>query len=213
MPSAEERGSVVHGASKGEPTPPPEPSDSIPGVSRRLVAWVADILAVVVVVLIAAAIVSLVLGPTVVVDRDAPTAAGMMTVNGGLVVLNTLLSVGLSAAYFVIPWTSSGSSPGQRLLKIQVRSATGPGKLGLRRALVRWALLFPPFGVVSAMTAGAPVLSAAVWASAPLWYLVLLVGTLRNPAGQGLHDRIARSVVRFAAARPVGPGAEATHVR
>lgn len=213
MPSAEERGSVVHAATKGEPTPPPETPDSIPGVSRRLIAWVLDVIVVVVVVLIGVAVVGLVLGPTVVVDRGAPTAAGMMTVNGGLVVLNALLSVGLSAAYFVIPWISSGSSPGQRLLKIRVRSATGGGKLAVGQALVRWALLFPPFGVVSAITAGAPVLSAAVWGSAPLWYLVLLVGTLRNPKRQGLHDRIARSVVRFAADRPVGPGAEATHVR
>jgi hypothetical protein len=214
LPSVEDRGPVAYSPSQGEL----EPASSVrkkssPGIPRRLLAWVIDIFVVVVIILVVASVIAALFGPTVRIDRDAPTAAEMVTIDAGLVVLNTLVSIGLSAVYFTMSWTVFGSSPGQLLFRMRVRSTTDGSKLTIARAFARWALLFPPFGTVAALTADAPSLSALVWGSAPIWYLILLASTVRSPTRQGLHDRLARSVVQATGGSPDRRGREATDVR
>jgi hypothetical protein len=79
---------------------------------------------------------------------------------------------------------------------MRVRGDAGGGALTLGRAVARWILLFPPFATVSALTAGVPRVGWFVWGGALAWYLVLLLTAARSETNQGLHDRIARSVVR-----------------
>jgi hypothetical protein len=214
LPPVEDRGPVAYSPTQGEfESASPVRRNYSPGVPRRLFAWVIDILVVVLIILVAASVIAAIFGPTVRIDRDASTAAEMVTIDGGLVVMNTLVSMGLSAAYFTMSWTVFGSSPGQLLFRMRVRSTTDGSKLTIARAFARWALLFPPFGTVAALTAGAPSLNALVWGSAPIWYLILLVTTVRSPTRQGLHDRIARSVVQATGGSPDQRGREATDVR
>jgi hypothetical protein len=119
-----------------------------------------------------------------------------VAVDKGLVALNALFATILSAAYFVVPWTRLGGSPAQLALRMRVRGDARGEALTIPRALLRWLLLFPPFATVSALAAGVPLLGWLVWGSALVWYLVLLLTTAQSETNQGLHDRIAGSVVR-----------------
>jgi hypothetical protein len=115
----------------------------------------------------------------------------------GRIALDALLATGLSAAYFVLSWALLDGSPGQLALRMRVRDREGGDTLSMGRALARWILLFPPFATASALTAGMPRLGVLIWASAVVWYLILLLTAARSEMKQGLHDRIAASVVRM----------------
>jgi len=165
-------------------------------VPRRLAAWVIDVVVLTALIFAGASALAALLGPTIRFSPEAATLASTVTVDTSRVALSALVSTSLSGAYFVIPWVVLGASPGQLLLNIQVHGEAGGGALPPGRAIARWVLLLPPFGAVAALAVGAPSLSGLVWGSAPAWYLILLLTTVRSPMRQGLHDRIARSTVR-----------------
>ena len=77
-----------------------------------------------------------------------------------------------NVGYFVTFWSTTGQTPGNRLLRLQVRAADG-GRLLPRRSLLRFLGLF--------------------LAALPLFggYLMILVNNRRR----GLHDVLARTVV------------------
>lgn len=164
-------------------------------VARRSLAWIVDVILVTLLIFVAVSAVGAVLGPTVSTHPEAATLEDVVAADLGRVVLDALLATGLSAAYFVIPWALSGGSPGQLALGLRVRAHEGGEALPVGRALARWILLFPPFATVSALTAGMPVLGVLIWSAAVVWYLVLLLTTARSETKQGLHDRIAATVV------------------
>ncbi len=87
------------------------------------------------------------------------------------------------AGYFIVFWTTTGQTPGDRLLRIRVRPATGE-RLRPRRALLRFVAL---------MLAALPLFAG---------FLMILIDGRRR----GLHDWIARTVVvdahRTASASP-----------
>jgi uncharacterized RDD family membrane protein YckC len=76
------------------------------------------------------------------------------------------------AGYFVVFWTTTGQTPGDRLMRIRVRPCAGE-QLCPRRALLRF---------VSLMLAALPLFAG---------FLMILVDARRR----GLHDWIARTVV------------------
>jgi uncharacterized RDD family membrane protein YckC len=76
------------------------------------------------------------------------------------------------AGYFVVFWTTTGQTPGDRLMRIRVRTATGE-RLRPRRALLRF---------ISLMIAALPLFAG---------FLMILIDARRR----GLHDWIARTVV------------------
>jgi hypothetical protein len=166
------------------------------GVPRRSLAWILDVALVTVLIFVGVAVVDQVFGPTVRMHRGAAALEDVLAADTGRVVLNALLATALSVGYFAVPWALLGGSPAQLALRMRVRGSTDGEPLPIGRALVRWILLFPPFATVSALTAGMPVVGAFVWGAALAWYVVLLLTTARSDTKQGLHDRIARSVVR-----------------
>ena len=176
-------------------------------VPNRLVAISIDAVLLSLLLFIGALALSAAFGPVVRFDLDAYTA----TVDERLAVANAVLSVVLGGVYFVGSYVLLRASPGHLLLVMRLRPLDPAERLSLASAVVRWLLLAAPFGVASvAMTivAGDADLVAAVAVSA--WYVVLLVTTARHPAKQGLHDRLARTIM-VKPARPVGtrvPSAE-----
>lgn len=111
-----------------------------------------------------------------------------------------LLSVVLSGAYFVVPWTRWRSTPGQRLLGLEVREFGGD-VLGVLRGLARWLALGAPLWVAMSVIPG--VIGLAALFAAYGWSLWLMVSVARDPEGVGLHDRLSGTRV-IAAAQPVG---------
>jgi hypothetical protein len=174
-----------------------EPADHpLASVPRRALAWIVDVVVVTVLVFLGVSVVDALAGPAVSFRPDAATLRDTVAVDKGLVALNALFATILSAAYFVVPWTRLGGSPAQLALRMRVRGDARGEALTIPRALLRWLLLFPPFATVSALAAGVPLLGWLVWGSALVWYLVLLLTTAQSETNQGLHDRIAGSVVR-----------------
>lgn len=184
---------------RGQPPVEPAPArrgDPLASVSRRSLAWILDVVLVTLLIFVAVSVVDAVFGPTVSFRPEAATLPETVAVDKGLVVLTGLVATGVSAGYFVVSWALLGGSPAQLALRMRVRGDAGGGALTLGRAVARWILLFPPFATVSALTAGVPRVGWFVWGSALAWYLVLLFTAARSETNQGLHDRIARSVVR-----------------
>jgi RDD family len=187
---------MSRGQARAKPALPRPAGDPLASISRRSLAWIIDVVLVTVLIFIGVSLLDAAFGPAVRFEPDAATLSDTVAADMGMVVLNALLGTGLSAAYFVVPWALMGGSPAQLALRMRVRSDTDCEALPVWRAIARWILLFPPFATVSALTAGVPLLGWVVWGSALLWYLLLLVTIAQSETNQGLHDRIAHSVVR-----------------
>lgn len=150
---------------------------------------------------------------------NLPLLAAMLAVFVVLVVL-----------YATICWAAFRALPGQRLLSLQVGAATTGRNLSLRRAFVRAvvALGVPAAGAAGAAVGGLAYLSSVPWSEvtnpqpggqaeawlklweAPLygaailasfWPVLLLILTRSSPTKQGLHDRLAGSLVVAAVGR------------
>jgi hypothetical protein len=161
-------------------------------VPNRLVGIAIDAVLLSLLVFIGAVALSAAFGPVVRFDLDAYTAS----VDERLAVANAVLSLALGSVYFVGSYLLLRASPGHLMLTMSLRPLEPAERLSLASAVVRWLLLAAPFGLASVVTtiaAGVADLVAAVVVAA--WYVVLLVTTARHPAKQGLHDRLARTIV------------------
>lgn len=161
------------------------------GVLRRGGAWALDVALVALLVSAGATGVMLAIGPTV----RVPVGEGTAMLDTGMVTANAVLAVVISGSYFILSWRIFGASPAQRLLRLRVYGAIEGEPLSWRQAVLRWALLFPPFGIFAVLSSSLPVVSTLVWYAAPVWYLFLLATTVLDTRRQGVHDRIAGSNV------------------
>jgi hypothetical protein len=187
---------MSRGQPLGQPAPAGRAGDPLAGVARRFLAWIIDVGLVTLVIFVAVGALDAAFGPTVSFRPEAATLPDTVAVDKGMLAVTIVVATGLSAAYFVLPWALLGGSPAQLALRLRVRGEQDGGALPLGRALARWLLLFPPFATVSALAAGVPLIGWLVWGSAVVWYVILLLTTARSETNQGLHDRLAGSVVR-----------------
>ena len=135
------------------------------GLATRAIALAADALVIDVVSLAVAGVVALALSLF-----HLPHS-----VRDVLVAVGAALAVVWSIAYFATFWSSTGQTPGNRLMRIRVLKADGLSPVSLRRALFRVAAL---------------VLSALLLC---LGFLLVLVDRRRR----ALHDRLAGTVVVY----------------
>ena len=132
-----------------------------------------------------------------------PILGGLSNVLGTLLAVIFIQGFLIEGLRFMGDWRNLLFG-GLILLAMNLRPLDPAERVSLASAVVRWLLLAAPFGLASvAMTivAGVADLVAAVAVSA--WYVVLLVTTARHPAKQGLHDRLARTIM-VKPARAVG---------
>ncbi|MCW2952218.1 MAG: domain containing protein [Conexibacter sp.] len=148
---------VQHGA------PPSQPRTGYAGLVTRAIAFALDAALIDAVALVVAAVVALTVSVLHLPGgaKDAIVAAGAAAF--------VLWTIGYFAAF----WSTTGQTPGSRLMQIRVRDAGGGERVPLRRALVRFAGV-----VLSAIPLGA--------GFAPI---------LLNDRRRGLHDYVARTVV------------------
>jgi uncharacterized RDD family membrane protein YckC len=112
----------------------------------------------------------------------------------------------ISAPYFILQWRGGHRATiGMRALGIQVGNAFDGVRLTDRQALIRWAMLGYPLGLVGAI----PNLAGL----AGLVDIVLIIGlfltTLGSMTRQGWHDQLANSAV---VRRPGATGSNSTAV-
>lgn len=138
------------------------PHSAYVGLVTRLIAFSIDAAIINLMAIVVTAAVSLVASVVSLPD----TAQALAVAAGGTIYL--LWATG----YFVVFWTTTGQTPGNRLLRIRVQAAGG-GLLLPRRALLRFVGL--------------------TLAALPLFAGVLMI--LVDDRRRGLHDWLARSVV------------------
>ena len=172
-------------------------------VPNRAVALLVDAVCLTAIIFVAAIFVSVIVGPAVHFDSGGQGLGDVVTVDRGVATLDSVISLALSAGYFAVSWVVLGASLGQRALVLRVGNETDGAPLSFGRALARWAALAAPFGIGAVLVAAAPGVNDAFF-DVPVvaWYLFLAVSTARSPTKQGLHDRLAHSIVAKEA-RPV----------
>jgi uncharacterized RDD family membrane protein YckC len=172
--------------------PAAPPTEVAPGLvyastGSRLVAYIIDafILGVI------ANIVGQVLGVQTFASRISPTG-DLVSAGGAAAAGAAILSVALSAVYFVASWSGGRRGTlGQRLLSIQVGNVVDGVPLRLEQAVRRWIGL----GDVLGLLAIAPIAVLADGALQFIWAVVLLISVATSPTKQGLHDRFAGSAL------------------
>jgi uncharacterized RDD family membrane protein YckC len=143
----------------------------------------------------------------------AQSAGGSLDDTGGQLNIGAFLVVGvaelaISFAYFAWSWVVLRATPGMMMLGLQVGDQGDGRSISWDQALLRWLVL----GIAATLTAFAvfvpSILGLLVAIVGLAWLLVLLATTAQSPTKQGLHDRIARTVLVKAARRPAGSADE-----
>lgn len=109
----------------------------------------------------------------VVVGLTMDTLNFSSTLKDVVVTIMGVLYIAWTLAYFVVFWSSTGQTPGNRLLQIRVVDAGHEGAIGVRRAAVR----------LVALTAGVMALGLGEWIA------------LLDDRSRTFQDRVARTVV------------------
>ncbi len=203
----------------GDPAAPPPPASTPPtagwaappppvqansagfvyaDVPNRAIAYIIDVI----IVGIVAAIIGAVLGglslAAATVDPD--TLAIEINVVG--LIVSTVVSAALSAAYFIYTWTSMRGTVGMKVLGMQIGNA-GDGKtLTMDQATRRWLVIAAP-GIVAQVLLVVPSIGILLGLLAFGWFLYLLWTTYSSPTKQGFHDKFANTMV-VKAARSAG---------
>jgi uncharacterized RDD family membrane protein YckC len=156
------------------PAPPPAPAvngtgSAYGGLVTRVVAFALDAAIIDAVALVVGVVIALALSLF-----NLPN-----DVQKVLVAVGGVAAVVWGIAYFTFFWSTTGQTPGNRVMSIEVRGVRGE-RLKPRRALVRVLVL--PLSVIP--------LGAGLW--------LILVDRRRR----ALHDRIARTVVVYVATVP-----------
>lgn len=184
-----------------------KPETTLASVPRRLTAYIVDIG----VAFIALLALQAVLYPVNPLLRGSASMSSIML--HGWVTLTVTIPVMI---FFAVSWSSSsGATPGMRLLSIQVRSVSSQ-PVPFSRALLRSFILLVPFEVNHAVlfypepiwdAASAGFRSGFIGVYALL--LVYLAATLWTPMRQGPHDLAANTIV----SKPMGGPTSAVKLR
>ena len=155
----------------------------------RIGAWLVDFVVLYVLVTVVAAALGGVhwVTKTSTLDYGSPVSVSTFTIEGAW--FGPLLAA-FSAVYTIPMWKTRGATLGQLILGLRVFDAAGPVRLSWRQAAIRWFGLFGwAFIAIPSQTQDLLVLTVVVW------LVALVVSTVRNERGQGIHDRFARSLV------------------
>jgi uncharacterized RDD family membrane protein YckC len=184
------------------PAPPPAPSPaptSAPSglvyadVPNRAVAYIIDAI----IVGIISAIVGAILGGiglrTVTLNTDLS-----ISVNYVAVLVNAIIGVAISAAYFIYTWTNMRATVGMRLLGMQIGNAGDGATLTQDQAIRRYLALAAP-GILAQVAYVIPLLGFIVALAALAWFIYLIYTTANSPTKQGWHDVYAHTQVVKAA--------------
>lgn len=167
--------------------PPGAFSTSVPGAAAlvygrtldRVVAWWVDGI----VVAVPTVVLALILGGVAV-----PTGLRL----GGASLVASIIAVGINLLYFVTFWTGSArATPGMRLMKLQIGDAKTGVVPTVQQGIVRWLAIGGAFQLAQII----PDLAALAVLFALVWAFALLASTATSPTRQGLHDRIADTVL------------------
>lgn len=109
-------------------------------------------------------------------------------------ILGVLISLAISAAYFVYMWTRmNGQTIGNKVMKISVRDAATGNVMPQNQAINRWLTIGLPGALSLAYVI--PLFGLIVSILVLVYYIYLIVTTAQSPTRQGWHDKFAKTVV------------------
>jgi uncharacterized RDD family membrane protein YckC len=126
-------------------------------------------------------------------------AGGGLDVVAFLVVLVVQLLI--SFGYFAASWRSYSATPGMRLLGLRIGDEADARTISWRGATARWVLLGVPAVLASLAVYVPHLVGLVLGAVGAAWLLLLLYTMAQRPTRQGLHDRLAHTIV-FRSRRP-----------
>jgi uncharacterized RDD family membrane protein YckC len=171
-------------------------------VPNRLIGYLVDAIVLTFLALVGAVVLSVLFGPVVTFDLSADPN---VSVDTGLALADAVLSTAIGLVYFVGTWRRYRGSPGHRALGMRISAEDGGGSITVAQGVVRWLFIGLPLGVeATASVALEGRVDTLLLVALVAWYLVLSISTARDPRKQGIHDRVAGTVVTKSA-RPVPP--------
>jgi uncharacterized RDD family membrane protein YckC len=179
------------------PSAPPPPSAPTSGlvyadVPNRAIAYIIDIIIVAIIAgIINAILTGMGLGVVTI------TASGI-SINPAGALVQGIVGLVISAAYFIYTWTSMRATVGMRLLGMQIGNAGDGTTLTTDQAVRRWLALSAP-SILSQVLFPLPLLGALVGLVAFGWLIYLIYTTANSPTKQGWHDVFANTQVVKAA--------------
>jgi uncharacterized RDD family membrane protein YckC len=177
-------------------TPPPAAPMSglvYADVPNRAVAYIIDAI----IVAIIAGIVNSILGGlglnAVTVDSNL-----QVSVNFVGVIIQGIVSLAISAGYFIYTWTAMRATVGMRVLGMQIGNAGDGRTLTTDQAIRRYLAISAP-GILAQVLFPLPALGFLVGILAFVWFIYLIYSTAQSPTKQGWHDVFAHTQVVKAA--------------
>lgn len=180
------------------PSAPPPPSAPTSGlvyadVPNRAIAYIIDVILVGIVLAIINAILTGMGLSVVTINADFSVA-----INYAAAVIQGIIGLLISAAYFIYTWTSMRATVGMRVLGMQIGNAGDGRTLTMEQGIRRYLALSAP-SILSQILFPLPVLGALVGLIAFGWFIYLIYTTANSPTKQGWHDVFANTQVVKAA--------------
>ena len=114
--------------------------------------------------------------------------------------VQSVISYAIWAAYFIYLWTAQRGTLGMRMLGMQIGDESDGRALTVNQAVTRFAVLFGPQIVIGILTSCIPSLGL-VGLIGLVWLIYVLVSISQSPTKQGIHDKYARTMVVKSARR------------
>jgi len=177
-------------------TPPPAAPMSglvYADVPNRAIAYIIDVILVGIVAFIVFAILSG-LGLGIV----SISSTGTIEVNYLAAVIQGIIGLIISAAYFIYTWTSMRATVGMRVLGMQIGNAGDGRTLTTEQAVRRYLALSAP-SILAQVLSPLPAIGTLIGLLAFVWFIYLIYSTAQSPTKQGWHDVFAHTQVVKAA--------------
>ncbi len=206
-PGAGETGAAPETGAPGawQAPPPPQPVPGTAGfvygdVPNRVFAYIIDAIVLAVISIVVAIILDIFFGPTVRI-RDEQNLLNNLLAGNAVVETNFLraligvvVSLAVSAAYWIYMWTRMRGTVGMRALGMQVGNFPDGKTLTQDQAIRRWIALGGPLPLVQVLNQ-VPAIGGLISLAALGYFIYLLYSTAQSPTKQGFHDKFANSVV------------------
>ena len=155
-------------------------------VPNRIIAYIIDVIILAVVGIV----VNIVLG-----------ALGLGILNSALTlnflgfVLVAVVSVVISAGYFIYTWTAMRGTVGMKVLGMQIGNAADGKTLTMDQAIRRWIFVGGWISLLNIVTTGLGALGLLLALVGLVYEIYLLYTTAQSPTKQGFHDIMAHTMV------------------
>ena len=185
------------------PTAPPPagaPAASAPAsglvyadVPNRIIAYILDAILVGILNLAVTAILTGLGLTAVTINSDLS-----VSVNYGVALVQGIIGLLISAAYFIYTWTRMRGTLGMRALGMQIGNAGDGATMTTGQGVRRYVALSAP-AILAQVFNGIPLIGIVIGLAGLIWYIWLLYSTAQSPTKQGWHDTFANTQVVKAA--------------